>query len=68
MSYDAADYRKIVLPSWRQTRKILDRNRAERVRARARLLDAIERTLEATFEQEDFEERLSDEIRLIAAE
>ena len=68
MSEDVGAYRKVVLPSLRQTKEVVDRLRAARDREKAKLLDTIERRLEISFEQEDFDERLQRQIGLIAAE
>ena len=68
MSEDVGAYRKVVLPSLRQTKEVVDRLRAARDREKAKLLDTIERRLEISFEQEDFDERLRRQIGLIAAE
>ena len=68
MSEDVGAYRKVVLPSLRQTKEVVDRLRAARDREKAKLLDTIERRLEISFEQEDFDERLRHQIGLIAAE
>ena len=68
MSEDVGAYRKVVLPSLRQTRQLIDRLRSAREREKAMLLNAIERRLEVSFEQEDFDERLQQQIGLIAAE
>lgn len=68
MNEDVGAYRKVVLPSLRQTRELIDCLRSAREREKAKLLDAIERRLEVSLEQQDFDERLQQQIELIAAE